>query len=59
MMPETLPPDPDSVEKWDRLPQNKPSSKALPPLMGGRNQLTIFLIILFILLVLGYLAGRA
>ena len=57
-MPDSLPPDPDSVEKWQQLPQNKPSPKALPPLMGGRQQLLVFLIVLFILLVLGYLAGR-
>jgi hypothetical protein len=59
MMAEPLPPDPESVEKWQHLPQNKPSSKALPPLMGGRQTLALFLIIMFILLVLGYLAGRA
>lgn len=32
---ESLPPDPDSVEKWRRLPQNKPSRDALPPMTGG------------------------
>ena len=30
-----LPPDPESVEKWEALPQNKPSRQALPPAAGG------------------------
>jgi hypothetical protein len=57
-MSEPLPPDPESVEKWRNLPQNNPSPKALPPLMGGSRQLMAFLLIAFILLVLGYLLGR-
>lgn len=57
-MTEPLPPDPESVEKWRSLPQNNPSPKALPPLMGGSKQLMAFLFIAFILLVLGYLLGR-
>ncbi len=27
--------DPDAVEKWRSLPQNKPSLKAFPPATGG------------------------
>lgn len=57
-MAEPIPPDPDSVEKWRNLPQNKPSSQALPPLMGGSGQLTKFLLLAFILLMLGYLLFR-
>lgn len=30
-MPEPLPPDPDAVERWKQLPQNKPTRQALPP----------------------------
>lgn len=30
-----LPPDPESVEKWHGMPQNKPSRDALPPATGG------------------------
>ncbi len=31
----TLPPDPDALEKWQQMPQNKPSREALPPASGG------------------------
>jgi hypothetical protein len=58
-MSEPLPPDPESVEKWRNLPQNKPSPKALPPMTGGSRQLMGFFIFALILLVLGYLLGRA
>lgn len=30
-----LPPDPEAVEKWQKLPQNKPTRQALPPAAGG------------------------
>ncbi len=30
-----LPPDPKAVEQWNKLPQNKPSNEALPPMAGG------------------------
>lgn len=56
-MSESLPPDPESVEKWRNLPQNNPSPKALPPLMGGSRQLTALFIFALIILVLGYLLG--
>ncbi len=32
---EELPPDPEWLEKWQKLPQNKPSHQALPPVAGG------------------------
>ncbi|MDX1992849.1 MAG: hypothetical protein SF029_10685 [bacterium] len=32
---EELPPDPDELEKWHSLPQNKPSRQAMPPIGGG------------------------
>jgi hypothetical protein len=32
---EQLPPDPDAVEKWAKMPQNAPSPGALPPATGG------------------------
>lgn len=57
-MAEPVPPDPESVEKWRNLPQNKPSSQALPPLMGGNRQLRAFLFLAFLLLVLSYLLSR-
>jgi len=38
-MPERLPEDPDALEKWKALPQNKPSKEALPPLPGGNRLL--------------------
>ena len=28
-------PDPDSADAWNKLPQNKPSTEALPPVTGG------------------------
>ena len=57
-MTEPATPDPESVEKWRNLPQNNPSPKALPPMMGGSRQLTALLIFALIILVLGYLLGR-
>ncbi|HLU10339.1 MAG TPA: hypothetical protein VK003_11770 [Oceanobacillus sp.] len=58
MMSEPATPDPESVEKWRNLPQNNPSPKALPPLMGGSQQLKALLFVAFIILVLGYLLSR-
>ncbi len=57
-MTEPLPPDPESVEKWRNLPQNNPSPKALPPVMGGSRQLMLFFLFALIVLVLGYLLSR-
>jgi hypothetical protein len=44
----TLPPDPDSVERWKGLPQTKPSRQALPPAAGGLGLSRILLVGLFL-----------
>ncbi|NDJ62486.1 MAG: hypothetical protein GYB67_15265 [Chloroflexi bacterium] len=58
---EPLPPDPESVEKWQNLPHNTPSKQALPPLFGGAQmtaRLTgAFLIVIVILTVVGLIFG--
>jgi hypothetical protein len=46
-----LPPDPDSLAKWEKLPQNKPSKDSLPPATGGLRFAFGFVIILLILIV--------
>lgn len=46
-----LPPDPDSVEKWEALPQNKPSRQALPPAAGGLGLSRVLLIGLFVIII--------
>jgi hypothetical protein len=53
-----LPPDPDAVEKWRELPQNKPSRQALPPATGGSSfsrALVIGLIVITVILVIASL----
>ena len=59
---EPLPPDPESVEKWRNLPQNKPSKDALPPMTGGLRLSRALLvgggILLLLAVVLQLLAGR-
>lgn len=35
---ETLPPDPQSQERWQALPHNSPSKQALPPATSGGSQ---------------------
>jgi hypothetical protein len=57
-MSEPLPPDPESLAKWQQLPQNKPSKGALPPMTGGIQLAATFLIILTVLLIIGLLQGR-
>ena len=57
-MSEPLPPDPESLAKWQELPQNKPSRDALPPMTGGLPLAATFLIILMVLLIIGLLQGR-
>jgi len=32
-----LPPDPNALEEWKKLPQSQPTKQAMPPLMGGGN----------------------
>jgi hypothetical protein len=56
-MPESLPEDPDSLEKWKALPQNKPSKEALPPLTGG-NRLLWGLVIAGIVIALIVILSR-
>lgn len=57
-----LPPDPESVEKWRSLPQNKPSRDALPPMTGGlrsnRALLVGFGVVMLALVVISLLFGR-
>ncbi len=59
---EPLPPDPESVEKWRSLPQNKPSRHALPPMTGGlrlnRTLLLGFGIVMLALIIVSLLLGR-
>ncbi len=61
-MPENpLPPDPDSLAQWEKLPQNKPSKGALPPLTGGigwsRGLLILLAVLVLIALLLQLRAG--
>lgn len=55
-------PDPESVEKWRNLPQNRPSRQALPPVMGGgRLNRALWLgfgVILLAAVILSWLLGR-
>lgn len=59
---EPLPPDPESVEKWRNLPQNKPSREALPPMTGGlrlnRALLVGFGVLLLAAVVISLVLGR-
>jgi len=55
---EPLQPDPESLAKWQALPQNQPSKEALPPMTGGIRLALAFLVILTILLIVGLLQGR-
>jgi len=44
-MPEDLPPDPDELEAWERMPKNDPSKRALPPAAGGLQWAWTFVIL--------------
>ncbi len=53
-----LPPDPDALEKWRNMPQNKPSRQALPPATGGLGAsrwLIGFLLLIGVLMLIGLL----
>ena len=54
--------EPEAVEMWRQLPQNKPSPKALPPATGGlslnRALLVGFAVLALIIVVLGLIFGR-
>lgn len=62
MADEPLPPDPESVEKWQALPQNKPSKDALPPATGGLQINRMLLIglgvVMLVVVAMQLLAGR-
>jgi len=57
-----LPPDPESVEKWRSLPQNKPSPAAYSPVFGGlhanRALLFGFGIVMLLALIVSWFIGR-
>jgi len=55
---EKLVPDPESVEKWAQLPQNKPSPSAMTPMMGGLRPILWLLVLILIVIILSALAGR-
>lgn len=55
---ENLPPDPDSLEKWQQLPQNRPSKNALPPMAGGLQWAFWLLLILAVVIIFGLLQGK-
>lgn len=44
-----LPPDPDALAQWKKLPQNPPSKRALPPAAGGMRW-TLWLLALLVAL---------
>lgn len=46
-----LRPDPDALAEWEKLPQNKPSREALPPLAGGGRWSAVLLVLIFILII--------
>ncbi len=50
-----LPRDPDSLAKWARLPQNKPSKDALPPATGGTRWAFALLFVFALVLIIGLL----
>lgn len=55
---EELPPDPNAVENWERLPHNKPSKDALPPMTGGFNSVKWLLILFAAAIIIGLLLER-
>jgi hypothetical protein len=56
---EQLPPDSDSVAKWEKLPRNQPSKWALPPVAGGgRWTLWLVLILAAVIVLALLLQGR-
>lgn len=54
----SLPPDPDALDQWEKLPKNTPSHRALPPMAGGVRWGWWLLIILAIVVIFGLLQGR-
>jgi len=58
MSKENLPPDPESLEQWQKLPQNAPSRQALPPMTAGMRGWLWFAIFVAVLIALGLLLQR-
>lgn len=56
---EELPEDPDSLEKWGKLPQNPPSKQALPPMTGGTKIAGALLLAMAVLIILALLFQSA
>jgi hypothetical protein len=50
-----LPPAPDALAEWEKLPQNEPSNHALPPMTGGIRESIGLLIVFAALILLGLL----
>ena len=50
-----LPPDPNSLDEWQHMPQNRPSRDAHAPAMGGTRWAIGLLIIMGALLILALL----
>lgn len=50
-----LRPDSDALAEWEKLPQNKPSKDALPPLTGGTRWSLVLLAVVFILIIVSLL----
>ncbi|MBI1277285.1 MAG: hypothetical protein GC179_04065 [Anaerolineaceae bacterium] len=53
-----LPPDPEALEAWEKLPKNAPSPQALPPMTGGTRWVWGLLIVVAIIIIFGLLQGR-
>lgn len=47
-----LPPDPESLEKWQQMPNSEPSKQAMPPATGGMRGSVKLLIALTVLIIL-------
>lgn len=50
-----LPDDPNALEKWRNMPQNKPSRESLPPVTGGLRWAWLFIALLVIVVLFSLL----
>lgn len=50
-----LPDDPNALEKWRNMPQNKPSRESLPPVTGGLPWAWVFIALLVIVVLFSLL----
>ncbi len=57
-MPEELPPDPDSLEKWRQMPKNLPSKQALPPVVLRTRWILWITIFIAVLILVSLLLQR-